>query len=230
MRRIAKAVLFGSFVLTALTSHARADVLGPLLPAHVMDAGVGWRVIERTVAYAPYSGAVERETDIKQNDIAAFGRYGVSSSATFSFELSVTPDELAFKDGSGALYLVGGALQLGIWANPHYALSAGFHYARYFWRNDGSGPDLDEQLLEFTLQIQRSWGLSNVAGEIWAAPLVSHFSLEQQLPAPNNYQEPYDTEGGLIGGSARLYEHAGLEAEYLWVETSELRVAMFYRF
>lgn len=230
MRGAAKVVLLGSFALTAMASHARADVLGPLLPAHVMDAGIGWRSIERTVAYEPYPGAVERETDIKQNDIAAFARYGVTSNATFSFELSVTPDELAFKDGSGALYLVGGALQLGIWTNPHYALSFGFHYARYFWRNDASGPDLDEQLLEFTLQIQRSWALNDVQGEIWAAPLVSHLSLEQQLPAPNNYQEPYDTSGGLIGGSARFYEHTGLEAEFLWVETSELRVAMFYRF
>jgi hypothetical protein len=217
-------------VTLALASSSRGDTLGPLLPKGTMEGGIASRSIDRTVTYSMFLEIQSHETRIEQHDIAAFGRYGVTSNATVSFELSATPGDVAFEEANGQLYLVGGAVQLGIWSDIHYTLSFGFHYASFFWRNDDPGKDLEEQLLEFTFQLQRSWSLGQTAGDVWIAPMVSHFSLEAQLPANDTYQEPEDATGGLIGGNARFYEHVGAELQFLWIETSELRVAVFYRF
>jgi hypothetical protein len=229
MIRAVRTCVCAALLVGVVCATASADVLGPLLPGRVMQAGLSWRKIDRTVGLTPYSGGTLRKTEIDQNDISVFGRYGVTSNATFSFELSVTPDDLAFEDGSGSLYVVGGAVQLGVWTNPYYAVSAGFHYASMYWKNDAAGPDVEEQLLEFTLQLQRSWSFKQADGHLWIAPMISYFSLRGQAPANNLLQEPLDAGGGLIGANAILY-HVGVETQYLWVETSELRVAMFYRF
>jgi hypothetical protein len=230
VNQIRNIFIIALLLLGTFSSTAQCNALGPLLPERVMEAGVSWRSIDRTVGYVPYVGAVSRNMKIEQNDIAVFGRYGVTSSTTFSFELSVTPDELAFKNGTGSLYVVGGALQLGVWTNLDYALSVGFHYASLYWKNDAAGPDVEEQLLEFTLQLQRSWALKDAEGIVWAAPLVSYLTLKEQRPANDAFQEPFDNAGALIGANATFYRHAGVEAQYLWVETSELRMALFYRF
>jgi len=230
MKLAATIVAMAALLLSGRFTTAFANALGPLLPARIMEAGLSWRSMDRTVGYQPYTGAPVREQEISQNDISVFARYGVTSNATVSFELSVTPDELAFQHGEGSLYVVGSAVQLGIWANPHYALSGGIHYASMYWKNDGVGPDFEESLFELTLQLQRSWAFKQAGGYIWVAPMISYLWVNAQAPADTRLQEPVDNAGGLVGANAVFYKHAGVEVQYLWVETSELRVAMFYRF
>lgn len=232
MTRHLPALLTAAVVLGAMSGAApsRADVLGPLLPPRVMEAGAAWRELGRTVRYSRYFDD-SHDTFMEQEQIALFGRYGLTSHATLGFELSVTPDELAFTDGDGALYLVGAAMQFGIWTDGPTALTFGFHYASYYWRDDQLGhPDIEEQLLEWTLLLQRTWAVKKFSGMLWAGPAASHFSLEQQLPFNNDYQQPLELYGGMIGANARFADHVGMEVQWLYVENGELDVALFYRF
>jgi len=220
-------------VVAVLASHApvRGQILGPLLPSRVMESGVAWRHLDRMVGYYTYFGADLSETRVEQSDVSAFARYGMTSSATLSFELSVTPGDIAFEDGDGQLYLAGAAIQLGLWSNEHFALSFGFHVASFFWRSERLNTcDYEAQLLDWTLLLQRNWSAGAFSGDIWVAPAISNFSLAAQRPCDDRYQSARENTGGLVGANGRLKDHLGVAAQLMWIEKTELNVALFYRF
>jgi hypothetical protein len=229
--RVRLAVLVVGLVLAGFQS-ARAEVIGPLLPAGAFEAGLQATSIKREVYYG------EEEFDWEEGWALIAARWGITEAATLSLEASRDvidiPDNLTgLVQDAHAAYLVGGALQAALWRNDDITVSAAFQFTMTMMRIDG-GPVRNVSTETFGGQVMAQyetelWGSAFTA---WGGPAFSKFypTYEQQIDKPAAAFYTESDWGAVLGLGFLLWNHLDVTGHVLWVENPQPRVGLLYRF
>jgi hypothetical protein len=227
VRSLCAAIATASWII-ACVHPAAAEVIGPLLPKAVFEAGIQYRHVDRQL----YSGT--EEADLLQADLAVIGRWGLTEFATVSFELSHGSGDLAggFK-GATTSYLVGAAVQAVVFQNNRMSATVAYQFTSTMHRFDEApyrNATTEAHGGQFTVQRDESmWG-SVFTWFVGPAYSINYFTIEPSVNrgSKNSYTE--SNFGGVVGFTWLLWDHLNVASHLLWVENPQPRVAVLYRF
>jgi hypothetical protein len=212
-------VVLAVITMTACATPLRAEVLGPLLPRNAVEIGLTARDTDRTLEYAA------QEFRFTQSELPATIRFGLSTTATLSFELDANPF-----DTEDAFYTVGASIQALIWREGVNAITVTASYARtYALDVRASDNAWDEQRLDWSLLGQRSLDVWNQEATAWLGPMVSYVYATPRS-TPNESWESSDLLGGAAGAELLFVDHILLQGALVWIDEPEYRVTLGYRF
>ena len=211
--------------LACLGDTARAEVLGPLLPSRTLEVGIMQRKTNRLMERS-YGDAYQLET----YDYPVTLRYGVTSSATISFELAGYPNSWIYEDGV-IIYTVGAGIAALVWSDDGLAVSTSAHYYRKLTVSQSLG-DCDNvvQGIDWALLAERSFRLGPGRSVIWGGPTVSYLIREAQAPCDDVTATPEQVFGGVVGLTLVSRIGLSLQGSYVWLGDSEYRLSLAYRF
>lgn len=216
-----------SLVLLVITSigirGAVAQLPGAAVPPGDLQAGVMWKEIDRNVHYG------DIEDRFTQSGSSVVFRYGATSVATVSFELSGDANWLGFSDDS-ATYTFGAGLQATIWQHQSWNIVTSVHYTRMFEVIHVEGQcNYDEVELDGLLTGQYQWRTKYGDVTPWLGPAVSYFSADTQPPCP--YVEfVADQELGVVAGVDWVDGHFVAGAHAFWFDRFQPRLVVAWRF
>ena len=203
---------------------AIAEVLGPLLPSRTLEVGVMERKTNRLMER-------NNEQYISEGfDYPVTLRYGVTSGATLSFELSAYPNSWLY-ESDVVSYTVGAGITTLIWLHGDLAITTGAHYYRTLNVDREPGRcDLIVQGIDWTLLGEQSFDVGPVGGVFWGGPTVSYHLVEAQAPCDEETATPEDVVGGVVGLTLASRIGIVLQGSYVWIGESEYRLSLAYRF
>lgn len=213
-----------AILVAGLPTPVKAEVLGPLLSKGTLEIGIMEREVDRIV-----EGGGETK-DFKQWDYPVTFRYGVTESATLSFELSGDPNAM-FNDLDIVQYTVGAGISTLVWSHDEFLLSTGFHYYR---RLDVYGEpgwcDFLTQGVDWELLGQQSFDIGRVAFTMWGGPTVSYLILQAQAPCSETTMTGEQVLGGVVGLTLLSRIGIVLQGSFVWIDDPEYRLNLAYRF
>ena len=221
MRRLV-ATFSWAILLASSAAIVRAEVIGPLLPRKSIEVGITVRQVDRQFEYH------DEKVRLEQRDTPITFRYGLSTNATVSFELSGTPLDTETE----TFYTVGATVHALIWKHSVYAVSMGVAYSRTLAVEYDVPPrkQYREQAIDWMLLGQRSFALGSEELTLWAGPWVEYMSLTPQLPEEQDYYESENLLGGIAGAGFLFLDHIVLNGSLAWIDDPEYRLNLAYRF
>ena len=223
-RRLACAAIT-VIALVLLATGAGAEVLGPLLRDRELEIGIMERHVNRLVD--PDDG---EPVQWKGEDYPVTIRYGITTSATLSFELSGDPNSMFF--GSDVVqYTVGAGITTSVWSQDEFMVTTGVHYYRRMdvYREPGYC-DKVTQGIDWTLLRQQSFRMGRIGGWLWGGPTVSYLILETEAPCPEVDIIPDNVVGGVVGLTLLSRIGIVLQGSFVWIDEPEYRLNLAYRF
>jgi hypothetical protein len=211
-------------VLTAAGAHnATAQVPGAAVPQGDLHAGIMWKEIDPNVQYGDFE---ERFT---QSGYAVVFRYGATSIATVSIELSGDQNWLGLSEDSST-YTFGAGLQATIWEHQSWAIVSSVHYARMFEVVHIEGEcNYDEVEIDALLTGQYQWRTRSGNVTPWLGPAISYFSASAQPPCPYVELEAIQ-EFGVVVGVDWVDGHFVAGAHTFWLDEFQPRLILAWRF
>ncbi len=169
----------------------------------------------------------------EQYDYPFVLRYGVTTSATLSCELSGAPNAWIVSDDEVDItqYTVGVGVAALVWSHEDFALTTGAHYYRRldFYQEPGQC-DIIVQSVDWALLGQQEFPLGRGLATLWGGPTISYLVVEPQAPCPEESLTAQDIVGGVAGLTLASKIGLVLQGSYVWVGDSEYRLTLAYRF
>ncbi|MCI0452042.1 MAG: hypothetical protein L0Z51_06560 [Candidatus Latescibacteria bacterium] len=224
-RRCNPAWLAAAIACLAIPIEANAEVLGPLLRERELEIGVLERHVDRLID--PDDG---EPFQWKGEDYPVTIRYGLTASATLSFELSGDPNSMFFETDV-VQYTVGAGIAALVWSRHDFALSTGIHYYRRLdaYREPG-WKDYITRGIDWTFLGQQEFSIGRIDGSMWGGPTVSYLVVQPQAPWTEEDLVPESVVGGVIGLTLLSRIGIVLQGSFVWIDEPEYRLNLAYRF
>jgi len=214
-------------ILAASSLTARAQILGPGLERHRLEAGYTFKWFERDFE----SRFVGRED---WSAGALYLRYGVCRWATLSFEGGIwNIDDGDFAGMDYRRYTFGGGLNAKFWEHDGWRVEAAWHYSEIF-DHDRSPNQLEKNLRNITalLQVERSFALRSHAVTLWLGPALVYdqsrqFPWRSTEPMKDNTSNNF---GFAFGTNAVFFDRVNLFAHSVYADAFQPRLGAALRF